>query len=229
MFFPTMINFMQEIIKNGYVRHFCYSIWALFAWSYFLFYMYEKKWGHIDQRTKVIKKKVAPYFLTAAIIGIALYDFNVFISSHTVYGEYGFSGLADSNLRFYPSEGFIFLFNIFGMIFMLLGLFLVITGRFSLNGFWGPHLYDYPPEAKSRLITEGAYKNIRHPIYAGQLLMYFGTCLIYNNILFYILFACILLALISRISLEEGHNIDKFGNNFIQYKEKTSFLIRFII
>lgn len=81
---------------------------------------------------------------------------------------------------------------IFGMILGLLGITVLVISLFLLNKNASP----FPtPKPDSKLIKNGIYKYIRHPIYSGLLAILFGYGIYSNStfkiaigVLFYILF-----------------------------------------
>lgn len=70
---------------------------------------------------------------------------------------------------------------------MFIGLLMVISGcaanlagRFSLGGNWANHIKIYEGH---QLVKSGIYKLIRHPLYASIIMMFYGACLVYLNLL----------------------------------------------
>ena len=109
--------------------------------------------------------------------------------------------------------------SVVGFLLLIYGLVLATWGRLSLNGYWGPNCYDYGNE--KMLITGGAYKFIRHPIYSGQTLMAVGTFLIAQSWWGGLLLAVPLLAFI-RGWREEGFMVRAHGDEYKKYRRKTS-------
>ena len=79
---------------------------------------------------------------------------------------------------------------------------------------------------KHRLITEGVYRRIRHPMYMALLLYSIGQALVIPNwvvgpsylIAFGILFAF-------RVRAEERMMLDQFGNEYLKYTARTKRLV----
>jgi len=80
------------------------------------------------------------------------------------------------------------------------------------------------------LIKNGLYSIIRHPGYLGSILIYFSlTSLFYYDIILWILFLIIIILYIIRINEEESHLLNYYKYEYIKYKQKTKFLIPFIL
>ena len=83
-------------------------------------------------------------------------------------------------------------------------------------------------EKTTRLITQGVYRHIRHPLYAS--LLYFTWGVLLKNLLL----ISILLALIASLALfltavyEEQENLRKFGTEYADYMKGTKRFIPFV-
>ncbi|NML68907.1 isoprenylcysteine carboxylmethyltransferase family protein [Chryseobacterium sp. RP-3-3] len=76
---------------------------------------------------------------------------------------------------------------------------------------------------------EGFYKYLRHPSYAFSLLTSLGLGLYLNNWVSLILaFLPPFFAFIYRIKIEEEALVEKFGEEYLEYRKKTKKLIPFI-
>ena len=206
-----MIYFIDKIIEYDVALWICHAIWALFAWSYLLFYLYDKKHHYVGKRThKGIR--IAPYTLSAGVVIVAVFHYLDFM---------GLWVMTESR-SYYLAMDWI------GLLFMFLGLKLVISARLDLNGFWGPHIYKYDKGVEPLLIKENTYENLRHPIYSGQLSLAFGTVLIMNNWLVLGYSLLLLVALFSRMEREEAHLIKAFKDDYPGYKAKSYRIIKHI-
>ena len=78
-----------------------------------------------------------------------------------------------------------------------------------------------------RLVTSGAYRYTRNPMFFGYMLIWFGLGFLFNSLsLTIIATPTLILALIALIKLWEEKNLEKrFGEPYIQYKKRVSFLI----
>lgn len=80
-----------------------------------------------------------------------------------------------------------------------------------------------------KIKREGFYKYLRHPSYAFSLLTSLGLGLYLNNWLSLILaFSIPFVAFSYRISVEEKALIEQFGEEYLEYRNKTKKLIPFI-
>jgi protein-S-isoprenylcysteine O-methyltransferase Ste14 len=80
----------------------------------------------------------------------------------------------------------------------------------------------WPNKRADRLVTEGAFRFRRNPIYMGEVLVLLGLAQLTHNIWFAILapvFAVALYAL--AIRPEEQHLETRFGQAYLDYKERT--------
>ena len=80
-----------------------------------------------------------------------------------------------------------------------------------------------------RLIDSGPYRWIRHPSYAGGLLIVLGFGLCMGNIASLLIFmTCFLIACLRRIQVEEQALIEAFGGQYRDYMQRTKRLIPFV-
>jgi len=79
-----------------------------------------------------------------------------------------------------------------------------------------------PDKAADRLVTEGAFRFRRNPIYMGDVLALIGLAQLTYNIWFAILAPPFALAILGLAILpEERHLEDRFGQAYLDYKERT--------
>jgi protein-S-isoprenylcysteine O-methyltransferase Ste14 len=79
-----------------------------------------------------------------------------------------------------------------------------------------------------RLVTDGYYKHIRHPIYLGEIARMFGWVITLSS-LYGLLFMIIgSMFLLIRIEVEEKMLIEAFGEEYREYQRKTKKLIPYI-
>jgi protein-S-isoprenylcysteine O-methyltransferase Ste14 len=111
-------------------------------------------------------------------------------------------------------------------------IFLFISIVFAVFSFFLLRVVGKPEgdlENTSKLVTVGLYRFIRHPLYAS--LLFLGTGVFFKNILITTsLFAIVnITALIATAKEEEKEMIEKFGNEYIAYMQKTRMFIPFLI
>jgi len=79
-----------------------------------------------------------------------------------------------------------------------------------------------------RLVTEGVYKHIRHPLYLGEISRNFGFCILLSSLYGFLLMAVGNLFLLIRIRIEERMLVEGFGQEYEDYRKKTKKLIPYI-
>ena len=79
-----------------------------------------------------------------------------------------------------------------------------------------------PNQRADRLVTEGAFRFRRNPIYMGEVLVFLGLAELTHNIWFAILAPLFAIALYGlAIRPEEQHLETRFGQAYLDYKERT--------
>jgi len=84
-------------------------------------------------------------------------------------------------------------------------------------------------EETTQIVTIGAYRYIRHPLYCSLLLGGVGALLKNPSFFGIILFVALAGFLFLTGKIEEHENIKKFGQNYCVYMEKTKMFIPFLI
>jgi protein-S-isoprenylcysteine O-methyltransferase Ste14 len=118
---------------------------------------------------------------------------------------------------------------IVGLAFYCLGMTLLLAARHTLGHYWGISTSAQVKLLKDhRLIQAGPYAYVRHPIYAGAWLLFFGLILLYPvwAMLLMLLFSMISFA--NRARREEAVLSERFGQEWTEYKSRTKFMIPFI-
>jgi len=100
-----------------------------------------------------------------------------------------------------------------------LGIVLVAWGLITLRSAGTTVL---PTQRAERLITGGPFRYRRNPIYMGEVLIFVGLAQLTYNIWFAILAPAFALAIHKLAILpEERHLEDRFGQAYLDYKERT--------
>jgi protein-S-isoprenylcysteine O-methyltransferase Ste14 len=93
----------------------------------------------------------------------------------------------------------------------------------QLGDNWSPVL---EIRSEHKLITNGVYKHIRHPMYTSILLSTLGANLVSANwLMFVVNTLAVLVLLIMRLPDEEQMMTDQFGNDYRAYMRRTWLLI----
>ncbi len=79
-----------------------------------------------------------------------------------------------------------------------------------------------------RLVTDGYYKHIRHPIYIGEIGRALGWAITLSSLYGLVIMTMGLVFLLIRIEIEEKMLIEAFGEEYIEYQRKTKKLIPYI-
>ena len=109
---------------------------------------------------------------------------------------------------------------------LVASLFLVIHGVWLLRVIRKPQ---GQIENTYVLVTVGAYKYIRHPLYASLLWLAWGVFFKNPSLLGVILAITASLFLMVTAKVEEGENIRKFGAEYTAYMKRTRMFIPFLL
>lgn len=116
--------------------------------------------------------------------------------------------------------------HIIGMTLYLIGLATAIVGRLQLGKNWA-NLEDYQVGSEQSLVTNGIYHYIRHPIYAGDLLLLTGLELALNSWL--VLGTPLLFAVILRQARMEEELLMRAFSGYGAYRKRTRLLFPFVL
>jgi protein-S-isoprenylcysteine O-methyltransferase Ste14 len=113
-----------------------------------------------------------------------------------------------------------------GSILIIVGLIIRITSILTLKKHF---TYTVTKIENHELIDKGLYKNIRHPGYLGQLIIFTGISASLSNWLSIVLMIVpVLSGYIYRIVVEERFMIKQMGQKYIDYQKRTKRLIPMI-
>lgn len=106
-----------------------------------------------------------------------------------------------------------------GFVLMLAALFVFWRGHADLGLNWSPTL---EIRAEHKLITNGIYGFIRHPMYASQWIWIFAQSLLLQNwIAGFLSIPVWTLFYFLRVNAEEKMMLDTFGDEYREYMNKT--------
>ncbi len=77
------------------------------------------------------------------------------------------------------------------------------------------------PNQKGELVTNGAYRFARHPVYTALIITCFGWSLIFLSLKAAVLSILLLFHLIYKSSFEEEMLIEFFGKQYLEYQKST--------
>lgn len=116
-----------------------------------------------------------------------------------------------------------FFMQILGLLFIVLGSVLFVWARRTLGRFYSGHVSVIDGQ---QLVQSGPYRFIRHPAYAGYLLMALGLAVGYSSLGgTAALISLLLPAVIYRIRVEDRLLAEHFGAQFSKYASRTKHLV----
>jgi len=116
-----------------------------------------------------------------------------------------------------PDSRFI---QIAGFFFVLLGFVLRFVSMITLARGLG-----IPNQKRNRLVKEGIYNLVRHPIYTSLIMIYTGAFLVAQSYLFIAMFVLLATQLYFRSKNEERFLTSLFKGEYIKYKKRTKMFI----
>ena len=108
----------------------------------------------------------------------------------------------------------------------LVGSIYLVTHAFYLIKTKGYPSGDF--EDTTRLIVDGPYRFIRHPLYASLFLFALGAFLKNPSWIGAGLLCANFLAVIKTAAIEEKHNLDRFGEEYMNYMSRTKRFIPYL-
>ncbi|MBA7494005.1 hypothetical protein ES702_04572 [subsurface metagenome] len=111
-------------------------------------------------------------------------------------------------------------------------IFLASSLVLALYGFWLLRMEGFPEkdfEDTTQLITIGAYRYIRHPIYCTFLLGGVGAFLKAPSVLGFLIFSSVFVFVFVTAKVEEQDNIKRFGDEYLTYMKTTRMFLPFLI
>jgi len=113
-----------------------------------------------------------------------------------------------------------------GAILTIFGLIIRIKSIVALKQHF---TYTVTQIENHELIESGLYKNIRHPGYLGQLMIFTGAATALSNWISIVLMAVVVLfGYLNRIKVEERFMIEQMGQKYRDYQKRTNKLIPMI-
>jgi len=98
---------------------------------------------------------------------------------------------------------------------------LILSLIAALSLFKSGHVVVSGDRRPSRIISSGAFRFVRHPLYLASILTYFGLIASTCSLFAFILFLAICLFYNYLASYEEKLMVNKFGEEYAKYMKKT--------
>jgi protein-S-isoprenylcysteine O-methyltransferase Ste14 len=115
----------------------------------------------------------------------------------------------------------------------ILGLALLVSGYFLMS--WALirlgrnyQLGGTTPRSTDRMVTDGPYRTIRHPMYTAALSISLGLACLIQSWAFLAVFCIYLLLILLLIPAEEQELRNAYGAQYAAYRQKTGALIPFV-
>jgi protein-S-isoprenylcysteine O-methyltransferase Ste14 len=122
-----------------------------------------------------------------------------------------------------PASAFIL---VAGVALTYAGVALAIWARVVLGRQWSATV---TIKEGHRLVRNGPYSVVRHPIYSGLMLAVLGTALVVGELRAFVALAMILAIWLVKSRLEERFMIGQFGRDYEDYRRHTWALIPFVL
>lgn len=119
--------------------------------------------------------------------------------------------------------------SVVGLTLYILGMGFMLWARRTLGKNWGlstslrVKLHD-----SQELVRNGPYAIVRHPMYFGAWVFMLGLLLLYPMWVMLIFMVSMLASLSMRARREEIALSDRFGDQWVEYRKRTKFIIPFI-
>lgn len=110
-----------------------------------------------------------------------------------------------------------------GVVCLALGLWLLFRAHADLGTNWSITL---EIREQHRLVAEGLYRRVRHPMYLALLLYSLGqACVLPNWVAGPSYFVAVALLVVLRVGPEERMMVEEFGDDYVAYMARTKRLI----
>lgn len=129
------------------------------------------------------------------------------------------TGIGVLGKRFLPE---ILALGIAGFVATLCGLLVASWSRIALGRYWSDKVI---LQTEHRLIRNGPYSRMRHPLYSGVLLAVLGTALVLGEWRGLVSFTVLLVNYAIKARREERILAERFGPEFAEHVRETGFLL----
>ncbi len=184
---------MAELIIQAIISA---CVLALFLSVFIDFMLYSRSHNVQKERKSIVETGTMTFFLLAYYL--------ILVSK---------AGIVDLKLQLIGQ-----LLTILGIAMIIIGCFANIMGRFNLGRNWSNQIKIYKEQT---LVQTGMYRIVRHPLYASIILMFYGGCLVYRNILAFLAVSIVFVPFMYyRAKQEEALLLQRFPN-YKEYRKST--------
>ena len=113
-----------------------------------------------------------------------------------------------------------------GLSISLTGAIIACTSRYTLGKNWSLSVQE---KEDHRLVQNGIYKLVRHPIYTGLLFLFLGNVIIVGDYRGIIAILIVFISFWFKLKKEEKLLSETFGLRYIEYKKRTKALIPYLL
>jgi protein-S-isoprenylcysteine O-methyltransferase Ste14 len=116
--------------------------------------------------------------------------------------------------------------EIIGMVMYVIGYLLMARALITLGRNY--QLGGSTPRSEDKMIIDGPYKLVRHPMYTAALSISLGLACLVQSWVFFLVFCLYLLLIIPLIPMEEDGLRKAYGEQYVIYRQKAKKLIPFV-
>lgn len=107
---------------------------------------------------------------------------------------------------------------ILGLIFVVVGVVINISGRFNLGKNWANQVKIYDNQT---FVKSGMFGIVRHPLYSSLMLMFYGACFVYPNYLAFLANTFIFIPFMYYRAKQEEELLLKTFKEYKQYRKEV--------
>jgi protein-S-isoprenylcysteine O-methyltransferase Ste14 len=115
--------------------------------------------------------------------------------------------------------------NILGLLLFVIGFILRQIGRRTLGKYYSYGLRISPEQ---QLITHGIYTHIRHPISLAASLYSLAIPIIFSSVYGFLVMLLMIPLMLYRLQVEEKMLLEKFGDEYREYMQRTKRLVPYL-
>lgn len=130
-------------------------------------------------------------------------------------------------ITLFPMTHYIVAFQYIGVFLIFFGVLISVNARVVLSSNWS-NAYEYQIKKGQKLVEQGVYAFIRHPIYSGMTFMFIGAEMVTGSWL-WVSFLGLFVGAYIQGKREEKILLAHFGEEYRKYMKKTKMLIPWVL